>query len=132
MSVGSTLETNRKSMSRWLKASSAMYAMAGPRSEPPMPTFTTAAMRSPVAPRHCPPRTASAKAPIRCQHLVHLGDDVVAVDHQRVAGGPPQRGVQDRAVLGRVDVHASEHLVASGRHSALVRQRQQGRRRRRA
>ena len=46
------------------------------------------------------------------QHLVHVGHDVLAVDAQLDAARLPQRGVQDRAVLGGVDVHAGEHRVA--------------------
>ena len=46
------------------------------------------------------------------QHLVHVGHDVLAVDGQLDALGLPQRGVQDRAVLRGVDVHAGEHRVA--------------------
>ena len=38
--------------------------MAGPRSEPPMPMFTTSVTRPP-APSKPPPRTASAKRSIR-------------------------------------------------------------------
>ena len=46
------------------------------------------------------------------QHLVHVGDDVLAVDGQLGAARQPQRGVQHGAVLRGVDVHAGEHRVA--------------------
>ncbi|CPU65645.1 Uncharacterised protein [Mycobacteroides abscessus] len=36
--------------------------MTGPRSEPPMPMFTTVRTRSPVTPVHSPERTLSANA----------------------------------------------------------------------
>ncbi len=39
--------------------------MTGPRSEPPIPTFTTLRMRLPVNPFQAPPRTWSAKLAIR-------------------------------------------------------------------
>ncbi len=61
-SVGSMFETNRTSMSWCLYGSSASYAMTGPRSEPPMPMFTTVRTRSPVTPVHAPERTWSANA----------------------------------------------------------------------
>ena len=48
-----------------------------------MPMLTTVRIRSPVAPTHEPSRTASANAAIRAEHLVHVGDDVVAVDARR-------------------------------------------------
>ena len=41
------------------------YAIAGPRSLPPIPMFTTARIRLPVAPTHSPDRTASANADMR-------------------------------------------------------------------
>ena len=46
------------------------------------------------------------------QHFVHVGDDVLAVDAQLDTAWLPQCGVQDRAVLGGVDVHAGKHRVA--------------------
>ena len=46
------------------------------------------------------------------QHLVHVGDRVLAVDRQGVGRGAAQRGVQDGAVLGDVDVLTREHAVA--------------------
>ena len=47
------------------------------------------------------------------EHLVHVGDDVLAVDDQLGVARQPQRGVQHRAVLRGVDVHAGEHRVAA-------------------
>ena len=44
---------------------------------------------------------------------MHVGDDVLAVDGQLDAARQPQCGVQHRAVLGGVDVHAGEHRVAA-------------------
>ncbi len=60
----STLAT--KCRVRWsaTKGASARAAMAGPRSEPPMPMLTTSVKRWPLAALMAPPRTASAKAPI--------------------------------------------------------------------
>ena len=46
------------------------------------------------------------------EDLVHVGDDVLAVDGQCRIGRQAQRGVQDGAVLGGVDVGAGEHVVA--------------------
>ena len=49
------------------------------------------------------------------QDLVHVGDDVLAVDDELalLACRAAQRGVQDSAVLGGVDVLAGEHGVAA-------------------
>ena len=57
MSAPSTLDTKRAASSGWRNASSARAAIAGPRSEPPMPMLTTVRMRLPVAPVHAPSRT---------------------------------------------------------------------------
>ena len=38
---------------------SASVTMTGPRSDPPIPIFTTSVIAFPVHPRHCPPRTWS-------------------------------------------------------------------------
>ena len=47
----------------------------------------------------------------RVEHRLHVVVDVLPVDDERGRGarGPAQRGVQHRAVLGRVDVLAGEH-----------------------
>ena len=63
-SAPSTLETNRNCISRREYGRKASYAIAGPRSEPPMPMFTTLRMGRPVWPSHDPERTASANADI--------------------------------------------------------------------
>ena len=47
------------------------------------------------------------------EHLVHVLDDVLAVDGQLLAARQSQRGVQHRAVLRGVDVDAGEHRVAA-------------------
>ncbi len=60
-SVPSMLDTKRTVRSRSLKFSSASYAMAGPRSLPPMPMLTRLRMGRPVWPVQDPERMASAK-----------------------------------------------------------------------
>ena len=45
------------------------------------------------------------------EHRVHRGDDVFAVDDDRLALGSAQGDVQDGAVLGDVDLVAAEHRV---------------------
>ena len=47
-SVESTLDTNRNTRSRVASCRSASYAIAGPRSDPPMPTLTTFLIGLPV------------------------------------------------------------------------------------
>ncbi len=63
-SAPSTFETKRNVNSRAVYGRSASYAMAGPRSEPPMPTFTTFLIRLPVWPVHSPERIRPANAAI--------------------------------------------------------------------
>ncbi|CAM5691360.1 hypothetical protein SALBM311S_02878 [Streptomyces alboniger] len=46
-------------------ARSTSYAIAGPRSEPPIPMLTTLRIRLPVCPVHSPERTRPAKSLIR-------------------------------------------------------------------
>ena len=72
-----------------------------------MPMLTTLRIGLPVCPVHSPERTRSAKTLIRSSDLVDLLDDVDAVDDQRAAARHPQRHVQDRAVLGDVDLLAA-------------------------
>ena len=56
---------------------------------------------------------------------MHVGDDVLAVDEQACRGREPQRGVQNRAVFGGVDVLAGEHRGDALAQPRLVGQRQQ-------
>ena len=44
---------------------------------------------------------------------MHILDHVLPVDDQLGVARKPQRGVQHRAILRGVDVHAGEHLVAA-------------------
>ncbi len=60
-----TFETKANEISGSAKSASARWAMAGPRSEPPIPMLTTWRMRSPVAPVHAPERTRVARSAIR-------------------------------------------------------------------
>ena len=59
------------------------------------------------------------------QHLVHVGDGILAVDRQGVGRGAAQRGMQDGAVLGDVNVLACKHAVAQVRHAGLLGEREQ-------
>ncbi len=54
------------------------------------------------------------------ERLVHLLDDVDAVDDQRALARHPQRHVQHGAVLGDVDVLAGEHRFAARLDAALA------------
>ena len=51
---------------------------------------------------------------------MHVGDRVLAVDRQGVGRGAAQRGVQDGAVLGDVNVLAREHAVAQLQDARLL------------
>ena len=59
------------------------------------------------------------------QDLVHVGNRVLAVHGQGVGRGAAQRGMQDGAVLGDVDVLARKHAVAQVRHARLLGEREQ-------
>ena len=61
-SVGSMLETNRACNPGFTYGWRASYTMTGPRSDPPIPMFTTVVIGLPVTPTHSPLRTLSAKA----------------------------------------------------------------------
>ncbi len=59
----------------------------------------------------------------RVEYLVHVGDDVRAVDGDHGAPRCPQGDVHHRPVLGDVDVLAGEHRVASGLDAATLGER---------
>ena len=63
----------------------------------------------------------------RVQHLVHLGYDVLAIDHDAGVLRCTQRRVQHRALLGNVDLLAPEHRIPPLRHTTLLRKLQQQR-----
>ena len=87
-----------------VNSSRASTAMAGPRSEPPMPIFTTRVKGLPALPTMRPSRTAFGEI----QHALALGN------HLAGDGAGPDRGalrlaqghMQHRAILGAVDVFA--------------------------
>ena len=112
-SVESTFDTKRNVRSRSVYARSASYAITGPRSEPPIPMLTTLRMRLAGVALPVARADAVGEGGHAVEHLVHLGDDVDAVDDERRALRHPQRHVQHRAVLGDVDVLAAEHRVAA-------------------
>ena len=66
-SAGSTLETKRPEIPAVAKLRRACVAIAGPRSDPPMPIFTTVLIVWPVTPSHSPERKACAKSRIRAR-----------------------------------------------------------------
>ena len=77
-----------------------------------MPMLTMSVMVSPVAPRQAPPRTCSEKTRIFSSTALTSG--MTSAPSTRT--GRPERlrkrGVQDRPVLGDVDLRAFEHLGA--------------------
>ncbi|SKV90695.1 Uncharacterised protein [Mycobacteroides abscessus subsp. massiliense] len=44
---------------------------------------------------------------------MYIGDNVLPVDHQLRVARQAQRRVQDRAVLGSVDMRTGEHRIAA-------------------
>ena len=67
--------------------------------------LTTVVMRSPVAPRHSPERSASVNSPIR-RNTSWTSAPVSAPSTVTFRRRQPQRDVPHGAVLGRVDVSA--------------------------
>ena len=59
------------------------------------------------------------------QDLVHVGDHVLAVHLEGRLSGEPECRVQDGAVLGDVDVLATEHRVPALRDARLLGEREQ-------
>ena len=86
-------------------------AMAGPRSEPPIPMLTTLVSCLPVAPVPGAGAHVVGEPAHAVEHLVDLGDDVVALVGDHRALGCSQRDVEHGPVLGDVDVLAGEHRI---------------------
>ena len=89
---------------------SACTAIAGPRSEPPMPMFTTRVKGLPELPTMRPARTFSAKVSM-CSRSVITTRAMSAAPDVR-SRRLPQRHVQHRAPFGGVDLLAAPHRVA--------------------
>ena len=90
-----------------------------------MPMLTTLRIGLPVWPFHSPAADPVGERGHPVEHLVHLLDDVDAVDDQRRAARHPQRDVQHGAVLGDVDPLAGEHRLDPLRQPGLLGQRHQ-------
>ena len=69
----STLETKCMRRRGWPKFFSAVHIINGPKSEPPMPIFTTSVITWWLYPSHSPLRTAWAKCPILRNTAFTLG-----------------------------------------------------------
>ncbi len=85
-----------------------------------MPTFTTLRIGLPVWPFHSPERMRSRERGHAVERLVHLRDDVDAVDDERALARHAQRDVEDGAVLGRVDPVAAEHRLGALAQARLL------------
>ena len=85
-----------------------------------MPTLTTLRIGLPGVPRPLAGADPLAEVAHPVERLVHLLDDVDAVDDQRALARQPQRHVEDGAVLGDVDVLAVEHRFAALLDAALA------------
>ena len=114
MSAPSTLETKWLRNCGGAKGASARVAMAGPKVGAADADVDDVGHRLAERAAHA----ALAHVGGEAQHLLaradDLGHDVLAVDQDRLAGEIAQRGMQDGALLGRVDVFAGEHRVALG------------------
>ena len=121
-SVPSTLLTNWKVMSRRLKSRNASAAIAGPRSEPPMPMFTTFFTGLPVWPVHAPERTRSLKSAILRNTPCTCGTTFSPSTSMTAPSGARRRDVQDGAAFGHVDLLAAEHRVDPVAQTGTVRE----------
>ena len=59
------------------------------------------------------------------EHVVHVADDVTAVDDERGGARHPQGDMERRPVLRPVDMLAAEHRVAPSGDTPLLRQREE-------
>ena len=91
-----------------------------------MPMLTTVRMRRPVAPCHDAVADPVGERRHPAEHLVDVGDDVVAVEHDLGAGRGAQGDVEHGAVLGDVDPLGGEHGVAPAGDVGLDGDRLQG------
>ena len=76
-----------------------------------MPMLTMLTMGLPVCPTQLPDRMRSGELGHPVKHFMHRGHDVDAVDLDPLIAGRAQRHVQDRTVLGDIDLVAGEHGV---------------------
>ena len=109
MSAPSTFDTNRNARARseyWRRAS---VAIAGPRSEPPMPMLITFRIGLPVNPVHSFVADAHREGGHPIEDRVDVRDDVLTVDDQPLARRRAQAVCRTGPILGRVDALAGEH-----------------------
>ena len=118
--AGSMFETKRKLRSRRENDRRAWYAMAGPRSEPPIPRFTIAVIGLPVAPVQRPGADVVGKRAHPVEHRVDLADNVDTIHADRARLRCSQCGVQHRSILGGVDPVAAHHRVSGCSESGFV------------
>ena len=86
-SVPSTFDTKRNVIDRSAEVAQRLVGHRGPRSVPPMPMLTTLRIRLPVCPVHAPDADPVGEVGHLVEHRVHLGHDVVAVDHDPLVLG---------------------------------------------
>ncbi len=90
-----------------------------------MPMLTTLRMRLPVWPFQSPLRTRLEKSAMLVENGVHVGDDVLAIDHDGRTARRAQRHVQHGPVLRDVDLVAAKHRVDALAQARLLGQLQQ-------
>ena len=115
MSTPSTFDTNRNVRARseyWRRAS---VAIAGPRSEPPMPMLITFRIGLPVKPGPLVVADAHRERGHPIEDRVDVGDDVLAVDDQPLARG--RRRAVCRTARSSVVLMRSPANIAARRSS---------------
>ena len=126
----STLDRNRASIRASVRPMvSASVATRGPRSEPPMPMFTTVVSRSPVAPRWLPSWIAVTKPRMRSRSAAaSLEASSMPPAQCRLQAGlarRAQRHMHRGAVLGGVHHLAGEQAAAEAFQVGRLGQREQ-------
>ena len=94
-----------------------------------MPMLTMLRIGLPVCPFQAPLRTRLREVGHPVEHGVHVGHDVLAVDHDRRAARRAQRDVEHGAILRDVDLLAAEHGVDAGAQAAVLGQADEQRQR---
>ena len=111
MSAPSTLETKRACRPGRPKGDSARAAIAGPRSEPPMPMLTTLVIGWPRAPRTRPSRTSAAKASILSRSALIAG--ATSTPSTRIGAPERSRSALCSAARRSVELTSSPRNIAS-------------------
>ena len=94
--------------------------MTGPRSEPPIPIFTTFRTRFPRLPLPFAAPEALGEYGHAVEHTMDLPYDIDPIHNERGLARHPKRNMQDCPVLREVDSIPSEHRLDPLSETALL------------